>query len=104
MDPMVKQSAAGDQAVYLTPAATCNHITFAIAAEFALASSTQLRRLLNSVPGSSLTIFSGVGSLGITPAYVQELVVTYGKTRCFLDLRVSKPGRTCTTGSACSLQ
>jgi hypothetical protein len=105
MRPIVKQSAAGDQEeVYLTPAATCNHITFAIAAEFALASSTQLRRLLNSVPGSSLTIFSGVGSLGITPAYVQELVVTYGKTRCFLDLRVSKPWRSCTTGNACSVQ
>ncbi|CAK0823810.1 unnamed protein product [Prorocentrum cordatum] len=105
MEPFVNQSAAGDQEeVCLTPAATCNHITFAIAAEFALASSEQLRRLLNSVPGSSLTIFSGVGSLGITPAYVQELVVTYGKTRCFLDLRVSKPWRSCTTGNACSVQ
>merc|ERR1719433_899747 len=89
--------------VFLTPAATCNHITFAIAAEYALASAEGLCKLLDSVPGASLTIFSGVGSLGITPAHVQELITTYGKKRCFLDLRVSKPWRSCTQAN-CSIQ
>jgi len=89
--------------LFLAPAATCNHITFAVAAEYALGSADGLRRLLEAVPGASLTVFSGVGSLGITPAHVQELINTYGDRRCFLDLRVSKPWRSCANGS-CSLQ
>mmetsp|Transcript_41667 Transcript_41667/g.116089 ORF Transcript_41667/g.116089 Transcript_41667/m.116089 type:complete len:516 (-) Transcript_41667:310-1857(-) len=89
--------------MYLTPAATCQHITFAVAAEYALGSAGVLRRLLESVPGASLTIYSGVGSLGITPAHVQDLINTYGKRRCFLDLRVSKPWRSCTNGN-CAVQ
>jgi len=32
---------------------------------------------------------------GITPQHVQDLITVYGKTRCFLDLRVSKPWRSC---------
>lgn len=92
-----------EESLYLTPAATCRHITFAVAAEYALSSAKVLQRLLDSIPGASLTIFSGVGSLGITPGHVEDLITTYGERRCFLDLRVSKPWRSCTDGS-CSLQ
>jgi len=98
-----KAAGGADHDLYLTPAATCHHITFAVAAEYAVGSADALRKLLDSVPGASLTIYSGVGSLGITPAHVQEIINTYGKKRCFLDLRVSKPWRSCTQGS-CSLQ
>lgn len=81
--------------IFLAPAASCQHITFAVAAEYALSSSPRLLRLLDAVPGSSLTIFSGMGSLGITPGTVQDLITIFGKTRCFLDLRVTKPCRSC---------
>lgn len=87
--------------VYLAPAATCAHITFAVAAEYALSSAACLSRLLAFVPGASLTIYSGVGSLGITPAHVRDLINTYGIQRCFLDLRVSKPWRSCSHGGCC---
>merc|ERR1712217_479872 len=96
-------TAESNDALYLTPAASCYHITFAVAAEYALSSAEELRRLLDSVVGSSLTIFSGVGSLGITPEHVQALIMAYGKRRCFLDLRVSKPWRNCTQTN-CSIQ
>lgn len=89
-----------DGAVYLTPAAVCRHITFAVAAEYALDSAAGMRRLLDVVPGSSLTIFCGVGSLGITPSTVQALIVTYGKGRIFLDLKLSKSWRS----DSCSIQ
>lgn len=94
-----------DESVWHTPAASCQHITFAVAAEYSLSSSRALKRLLDAVPGTSLTIFSGVGSLGITPQHVQELITTYGKTRLFLDLRVSKPWRSCAPQNpTCSVQ
>jgi len=94
-----------DEEIYcLTPAASCQHITFAVAAEYALNSSPNLLKLLDAVPGSSLTIFSGMGSLGISPRTIQDLLTTYGITRCFLDLRVTKPCRTCSQGGVCSLQ
>lgn len=89
--------------IYLTPAAVCRHITFPVAAEYAVTSAVPLRKLLDAVPGSSLTIFSGVGSFGITPAAVQEMIATYGKGRIFLDLKLSKAWRTCSRGS-CVLQ
>jgi len=92
-----------DGDVYLTPVATCRHITFAVAAEYALRSSKGLQRLLESVPGASLTLFSGVGSFGVDPPTVQEIIKTYGRTRCFLDLKVIKPWRNCSHGT-CSVQ
>eukprot|EP00747_Dinoflagellata_sp_TGD_P070879 gnl/TRDRNA2_/TRDRNA2_156786_c0_seq2.p1 gnl/TRDRNA2_/TRDRNA2_156786_c0~~gnl/TRDRNA2_/TRDRNA2_156786_c0_seq2.p1 ORF type:complete len:728 (-),score=157.53 gnl/TRDRNA2_/TRDRNA2_156786_c0_seq2:109-2292(-) len=95
---------AADGEVYFTPAAICQHITFAVAAEYALQSSQYLLKLLERVPGTSLTIFSGVGTMGVAPNTVQELINTYGKTRLFLDLKLSKSWRSCTKGSQCSLQ
>lgn len=90
--------------IFLAPAASCQHITFAVAAEYALGSAPKLLKLLDAVPGSSLTIFSGMGSLGITPGTVQDLITIFGKTRCFLDLRVTKPCRSCSQDATCSLQ
>jgi len=91
--------------VYFTPAAICRHITFAIAAEYALSSAAGLHMLLENVPNSSLTIFSGSGSFGITPGHVKELITTYGTSRVFLDLKLSKAWRTCGVGrNYCSLQ
>ncbi|CAE8650141.1 unnamed protein product, partial [Polarella glacialis] len=97
----------GDDGYLLAPAASCQHITFAVAAEFALSSSKALKKLLDAVPGASLTVFSGMGSLGVTPGTVQEIITTYGKTRCFLDLRVTKPCRSCSSnegGALCGIQ
>eukprot|EP00930_Biecheleria_cincta_P103813 TRINITY_DN95915_c0_g1_i1.p1 TRINITY_DN95915_c0_g1~~TRINITY_DN95915_c0_g1_i1.p1 ORF type:complete len:470 (+),score=64.56 TRINITY_DN95915_c0_g1_i1:170-1411(+) len=90
--------------IILAPAASCQHITFAVAAEYALGSAPKLLKLLDAVPGSSLTIFSGMGSLGISPSTVQDLITMFGKTRCFLDLRVTKPCRSCSQDATCSLQ
>lgn len=110
MSPIVPRPLASEQDTEarnrcLAPAASCSHITFAVAAEFALNSSVSLNRLLDAVPGSSLTIFSGVGSLGITPATVHDIIVTYGKTRCFLDLRLAKSWRSCAPApGACCVQ
>mmetsp|Transcript_9445 Transcript_9445/g.21106 ORF Transcript_9445/g.21106 Transcript_9445/m.21106 type:complete len:606 (-) Transcript_9445:68-1885(-) len=84
--------------VLLAPAAVCRHITFAVAAEYALKSTDSLHRLLKAVPGASLTIFSGLGSLGLTPAYVHDLIKSYGKGHLFLDLKLSKSWRTCSQG------
>lgn len=96
-DPKTK-----DDGVYLAaPAASCTHITFAVAAEYCVSSATSLRKLLDAVPGASLTVFSGVGSLGITPFAVQDIITAFGKTRCFLDLRVSKPCRSCGQAGMC---
>mmetsp|Transcript_29417 Transcript_29417/g.94287 ORF Transcript_29417/g.94287 Transcript_29417/m.94287 type:complete len:561 (+) Transcript_29417:92-1774(+) len=81
------------QELHVAPAAACRHITFAVAVEFALASEPSLRRLLDYMPDASLTIYSGVGSMGVTPATVQDLVRTFGRRRCFFDLKVSWPWR-----------
>eukprot|EP00929_Paragymnodinium_shiwhaense_P099481 TRINITY_DN61149_c0_g1_i1.p1 TRINITY_DN61149_c0_g1~~TRINITY_DN61149_c0_g1_i1.p1 ORF type:complete len:474 (+),score=93.15 TRINITY_DN61149_c0_g1_i1:143-1564(+) len=92
------------QEMYLTPVASCRHITFGVAAEYALSSTNYLRKVLDTVPGTSLTIFSGLGSMGITPETVEELIREYGKTRLFLDLRVTKPWRNCTQAVLCVAQ
>eukprot|EP00811_Abedinium_folium_P030890 NODE_4983_length_1823_cov_18.758844.p1 GENE.NODE_4983_length_1823_cov_18.758844~~NODE_4983_length_1823_cov_18.758844.p1 ORF type:complete len:424 (+),score=92.31 NODE_4983_length_1823_cov_18.758844:202-1473(+) len=86
-----------------TPAAKCHHITFGVGAEHALRSQQGLNKLLDKVPGASVTIFSGSGSLSITPATVQELINTYGERRLFLDLKLSKSWRSCSRG-ACHVQ
>eukprot|EP00928_Gymnodinium_smaydae_P018300 TRINITY_DN16972_c0_g2_i1.p1 TRINITY_DN16972_c0_g2~~TRINITY_DN16972_c0_g2_i1.p1 ORF type:complete len:574 (+),score=113.94 TRINITY_DN16972_c0_g2_i1:228-1949(+) len=95
-----------DGEILLTPAAVCQHITFAVAAEYALGSVSGLRHLLDTVPGTSLTVFSGVGSMSLPPGYVRELITTYGKTQLFLDLKLGKPWRGCGlngTGAGCAL-
>lgn len=77
----------------VAPVASCQHMTFAVMAEFALASVGPLQRLLDSVPGASLTIYSGVGSLGVTPSVVKDFLCAFGTGRCFFDLRVTRPWR-----------
>lgn len=94
----------GDGEMYFTPAAVCNHITFAVAVEYAHYSAEGLTKLLEAVPGSSLTIFSGYGSVGISPAHVKELLHTYGTSRLFLDLKLSKAWRSCGGKGGCVLQ
>jgi len=105
MSPMVPRKVSDDGGVdrYLTPAAVCRHITFAVAADYALGSAASLRRLLSCVPGSSLTLFSGVGSVGVTPAYVHQLIGAFGKANLFLDVKLVKSWRSCTS-AGCSLQ
>mmetsp|Transcript_48198 Transcript_48198/g.108356 ORF Transcript_48198/g.108356 Transcript_48198/m.108356 type:complete len:527 (+) Transcript_48198:90-1670(+) len=95
---VVVDQAAEEEKPLWAPAAVCRHITFAVAAEYALTSTANLHRLLEAVPGASLTVFSGVGSLGITPAYVHDLISAYGKSQLFLDLKLSKAWRTCSQG------
>jgi len=87
------QPSGSEEPIVIAPAAACCHITFAVAAEYALASAPELRRLLDTVPSTTLTIYSGVGSLGVTPQTVQDFVKAFGKSRCFFDLKVSKPWR-----------
>jgi len=83
----------------VAPVASCRHMTFAVMAEYALSSVGPLRRLLDAVPGASLTIYSGVGSLGVTPKVVKDILDAYGTRRCFLDLRVTRPWRSMIFGS-----
>merc|ERR1719454_245842 len=94
----------GDGEMYFTPAAVCHHITFAVAVEYAQLSADGLLKLLDSVPGTSLTLFSGYGSVGISPLHVKELLNAYGTSRLFLDLKLSKAWRTCGVNNACSVQ
>jgi hypothetical protein len=94
----------GDGEMYFTPAAVCSHITFAVAVEYAQLSADKLSRLLDAVPGSSLTLFSGYGSVGVSPLHVKELINSYGTTRLFLDLKLSKAWRSCGVKGVCSLQ
>lgn len=84
---------AGAVDVYLTPAAVCRHITFAVAAEYVLSSSEVLRDLLEQVPGSSLTVFCGVGSMGIAPCTVCEIIQTFGEDRVFMDIKLAASAR-----------
>jgi hypothetical protein len=93
-----------DGEMYFTPAAVCHHITFAVAVEYAQMSAEGLLKLLDAVPGTSLTLFSGYGSVGISPLYVKDLLNAYGTSRLFLDLKLSKAWRTCGVKSACSVQ
>merc|ERR1712232_896775 len=76
--------------IYLAPAAVCRHITFPVAADYVLGSTDVLRALLDSVPGSSLTVFTGVGSLGITPTTVRDIIQAFGKDRLFFDVKLSR--------------
>jgi hypothetical protein len=99
--PMVRGS---DEGFCVAPVAACQHMTFAVMAEFALASVSPLQRLLDSVPGASLTIYSGVGSLGVTPSIAREFLQAFGAHRCFFDLRVSRPWRTVIFGQRGSLE
>jgi len=96
--------APSDGEMYYTPAAICRHITFAVAVEYAQLSAGLLSKLLDSVPGTSLTLFSGYGSIGVSPVQVKELIQSYGHTRLFLDLKLSKAWRSCGVKGACSLQ
>ena len=53
VSPMVPRKVSDDGGVNrnLTPAAVCRHVTFAVAASYALGSAARLRRLLSCVPG-----------------------------------------------------
>jgi len=106
MYPIVKPSlpdpdmAGPSEGLTIPPAAASLHITFAVSAEYALSSADNLRRLLDTVPSTSLTIYSGVGSLGVTSATAQEFLRAFGKGRCFFDLKVTKPWRSYFWGQA----
>jgi hypothetical protein len=94
-----------DGEMCFTPAAVCHHITFAVAVEYAQMSAVGLTKLLDAVPGSSLTLFSGYGSVGVSPTHVKELIDAYGTSRLFLDLKLSKAWRTCgVTKASCCVQ
>jgi len=88
----------------VAPVAACQHMTFSVMAEFALASVAPLQRLLDSVPGASLTIYSGVGSLGVTPSMARDFLQAFGVHRCFFDLRITRPWRSVIFGPRSSLE
>jgi len=86
------------------PAHVCRHITFAISADYALASAIDIDRLLRRIPRSSLTIFSGWGTFGIEPSHVKQLVSTFRGRSIFLDVKLARASRSCTDEAAvCSL-
>lgn len=95
-------SASDDGEYVVAPAMACRHITFAVAAEYAMASVENLNSLLELMPTASLTIYTGVGSLGVTPATVEGLINAFGKSRCFFDLHVTRPWRSWFWGSSSS--
>eukprot|EP00928_Gymnodinium_smaydae_P013880 TRINITY_DN15034_c0_g1_i1.p1 TRINITY_DN15034_c0_g1~~TRINITY_DN15034_c0_g1_i1.p1 ORF type:complete len:443 (+),score=90.37 TRINITY_DN15034_c0_g1_i1:88-1416(+) len=74
------------------------HITFAVSADYVLDSAEELRRLLQSVPGSSLTIFSGFAGFSVSPSYVRDVLLAFRDHSVFLDLKLSSDA------SACCLQ
>mmetsp|Transcript_14625 Transcript_14625/g.28798 ORF Transcript_14625/g.28798 Transcript_14625/m.28798 type:complete len:537 (-) Transcript_14625:16-1626(-) len=98
------EASSNDERFCVAPVAACQHMTFAVMAEFALASITPLHRLLDSVPGASLTIYSGVGSLGVTPSMARDFLQAFGAHRCFFDLRVARPWRSVLFGPRSSLE
>lgn len=81
-----------------SPANAFDHITFALCAQYAANSPDCLRRLLQIVPTSSLTLFSGSYSRGISAETLQNIESTFSTEarRCFMDIRM-KEGETAST-------
>lgn len=77
------------------------HVTFPVCAVYAVPSYPELENILNLCDkqglSASLTIFTGTGSMGITPDAKDEIVneATKREMDLFLDVLVRKPGRTC---------
>lgn len=102
--PSIPRSLKDDVGVthMLAPYEAATHITFAVSFQYAMASVAELKDLLKRVPGSSLTLFSGVGSFGVTRQQRQESLRVFDPKRLFLDLKDVRQSRACTPGEVCS--
>ncbi|CAD7940301.1 unnamed protein product [Amoebophrya sp. A120] len=67
---------------------TVDHITFAVNAPYVLRSRKNLRSiLLDNLPNSSLTVFTGTGSLGITETTLGKITTEFDDSRLFIDVK-----------------
>ncbi|KAF4662106.1 hypothetical protein FOL47_006396 [Perkinsus chesapeaki] len=67
---------------------TCRHITFAFSARLALTCTSELVKLLEGVPGSSLTLWTGVGDpRGLSKLDILKLRHALPMKRVFLDIK-----------------
>jgi len=86
---------------------TNQHITFAVNAYYLINSLPNLSHLIDSVTkagwSASLTIWTGMGSFGVTSAQKMEMLSrTKEAAICaFIDVKIKRPGRSC--GSECSI-
>ncbi|CAD7940305.1 unnamed protein product [Amoebophrya sp. A120] len=76
----------GKDTFLYTPAAIAHHITFCVQAKYALASQPVLKQLLELVPSSSLTVYTGTMTTGITPDDLQAIEENFDTTRLFVDV------------------
>ncbi|CAD7953047.1 unnamed protein product [Amoebophrya sp. A25] len=72
-----------------SPANALHHITFAVCAQFALASKPLLHSLLQHVPSASFTFFSGSWSRGISYDTYAALRAEFPKEKCFFDVKIA---------------
>ncbi|CAD7964554.1 unnamed protein product [Amoebophrya sp. A25] len=64
------------------------HITFAVNGSYVLKSRKNLRSLLlDHLPNSSITVFTGMGSLGITESTLAKILAEFDNERLFLDVK-----------------
>lgn len=82
-----------------TVAQIAGHVTFCVQAKYALASADPLKNLLELVPGSSLTVFTGVGTMGISPDNLERIENTFDTTRLFVDVKTTGKKKDGTEGS-----
>lgn len=85
--------------------ALCRHVTFAVCAWYALKSTDQLLDLLDKIPNSSLTIWTGSNGAPLSAASRDYLLETFDPQRLFLDVQMAK-GRNCAVGpvEVCKMQ
>ncbi|CAD7964558.1 unnamed protein product [Amoebophrya sp. A25] len=76
----------GKDSFLYTPAAVAHHITFCVQARFAVKSKPILKQLLELVPSSSLTIYTGFGSIGIAAQDLRAIEENFDTTRLFIDV------------------
>eukprot|EP00392_Amoebophrya_sp_AT5.2_P001302 g1304.t1 len=76
----------GADSFLYTPAKIAHHITFCVQARYALASTEVLKELLELVPSSSLTVYTGTATFGITPDDLQAIEENFDTTRLFVDV------------------
>ena len=75
-----------------TVAAVAHHITFCVQAKFAMQSNESLLQLLDQVPNSSLTVFTGVGTTGISASEHAAIEDAFDVTRLFVDVYTRQVG------------
>lgn len=74
-----------------TAAAVARHITFPVQAKLAVASRENLEILMNTVPSSSLTIYTPTITWGVSEEDVVAIENQFDTTRMFVDVLCNTP-------------